>query len=64
MIEKTLINFNMPNELKDRVDYLTKVKSISRTSLLNIMIEDWVRNEEKAMLDDKINSEKVRRVNA
>jgi len=56
----TLINFNMPNQLKERVDYLTKVKSISRTSLLNIMVEDWVRSEEKALLDDKINSEKIR----
>jgi len=56
----TLINFNMPNQLKERVDYLTKVKSISRTSLLNIMIEDWVRSEEKALLDDRINSEKIR----
>ena len=58
----TLINFNMPNQLKERVEYLTKVKGISRTSLLNIMIEDWVRSEEKALLDDAINSEKVRQV--
>ena len=59
--DSTLINFNMPNQLKERVDYLTKIKSISRTSLMNIMIEDWVRSEEKALLDDKINSEKIRK---
>ena len=37
----TLINFNMPNHLKNNLDMLVKFKRVSRTSILNKIIEDF-----------------------
>ena len=44
-MEHTLINFNMPNHLKRSFDNLVKFKRVSRTSLMNRLIEDYVRSE-------------------
>ena len=41
----TLINFNMPDHLKRRFDNLVQFKRVSRTSLMNRLIEDYVRSE-------------------
>jgi len=40
-----LINFNVPNHLKYKLDRVSKLKGISRTSILNRLIEDFVRDE-------------------
>ena len=49
----TLITFNMPYQLKYRADRLCKFKNISRTALLNNLLETWVREEQKAIEDDE-----------
>lgn len=41
----TLINFNIPNYLKHDFDELAKFKRVSRTSILNRLIELYCRNE-------------------
>ena len=43
----TLINFNIPNHLKKNFDHLVNFKRVSRTSLLNTMIEEFCRREFK-----------------
>lgn len=48
----TLINFNMPTDLKERFDDLVDGKGFSRTSLLNQFVEGWVRDEEIKLIDD------------
>ena len=48
----TLINFHIPNHLKYHLDRLVKFKNISRTSLINRLIEDYVRSEEKQLEQD------------
>ena len=40
-----LINFNVPNHLKYKLDRVSKLKGISRTSILNRLIEEFVRTE-------------------
>ena len=40
-----LINFNIPNHLKYKLDRVSKLKGITRTSILNGLIEDYVRKE-------------------
>jgi hypothetical protein len=39
------INFNIPIQLKETFDLIIKEKRISRTSLLNLMIEDYCKSE-------------------
>jgi len=48
----TLINFNIPNDLKERFDDLINSKGFSRTSLLNQFVEGWVREEEIKLIQD------------
>lgn len=50
--EYTLINFNIPTDLKERFDDLVDSKGCSRTSLLNQFIEGWVRSEEMQIIQD------------
>jgi len=53
----TLINFNIPNYLKKNFDNLVKFKRVSRTSILNQLIDRYVRFElEQIEKDDRINS--------
>ena len=47
-----LINFNVPNHLKYKLDRVSKLKGISRTSILNRLIEDFVRDETGRIEDD------------
>lgn len=52
----TLINFNIPNHLKKNFDQLVNFKRVSRTSVLNSMIEEFCRREFKLIKeDDKLN---------
>jgi len=48
----TLINFNIPTDLKERFDDLINSKGFSRTSLLNQFVEGWVREEEIKLIQD------------
>lgn len=48
----TLINFNIPNHLKKNFDQLVKFKRVSRTSIINNMIEDFCRSEFKLIKED------------
>lgn len=48
----TLINFNIPNHLKRDFDQLVNFKRVSRTSVLNSMIEDFCRREFKLIKED------------
>ena len=48
----TLINFNIPNHLKKNFDQLVNFKRVSRTSILNSMIEDFCRSEFKLIRED------------
>mgnify|MGYP006092696279 CR=1 FL=1 len=48
----TLINFNIPNHLKANFDQLVGFKRVSRTSILNTMIEEFCRNEIKLIESD------------
>ena len=50
--EPILINFNIPKNLKYRFDRLVKFKGVSRTSILNRLVEDWVRDETKQLEED------------
>jgi len=47
-----LINFKVPKNLKYHLDRLSKFKGVSRTSILNRLIEEWVRDETKQLEDD------------
>ncbi len=48
----TLINFNIPNHLKKNFDQLVSFKRVSRTSVLNSMIEEFCRREFKLIKED------------
>ena len=48
----TLINFNIPNHLKKNFDQLVNFKRVSRTSILNSMIEEFCRREFKLIEED------------
>ena len=48
----TLINFNIPNHLKNNFDQLVSFKRVSRTSVLNTMIEEFCRREFKLIKED------------
>jgi hypothetical protein len=50
--EPIMINFNIPKNLKYHLDRLSKFKGVSRTSILNRLIEEWVRSETKQLEDD------------
>ena len=47
-----LINFNMPKHLKYSLDRLCKFKNISRTAVINMILEDWVRKELELLEND------------
>ena len=52
----TLINFNIPNHLKKNFDHLVRFKNVSRTSILNTMIEEFCRKEFKLIeMDGRLN---------
>jgi len=48
----TLINFNIPNHLKKNFDKLVNFKRVTRTSILNTMIEEYCRREYQLIHED------------
>jgi len=48
----TSINFYCPNHLKTNFDELVKFKRVSRTSIINSLIERWMRDEFQQMKED------------
>ena len=46
------ITFYCPNHLKHSFDELTKFKRISRTSIINTLMENWLRNEHQQLKED------------
>ena len=50
--EPILINFNIPKHLKYHLDRLSHFKGVSRTSILNGLIENYVRTEEQRLEED------------
>ena len=53
----TLINFNIPTYLKKNFDNLVKFKRVSRTSILNQLIDRYVKFElDQIDRDNRINS--------
>ena len=58
----TLMTFNIPIHLKSIFDELSSIKCISKTSIINSLIENYCRQERQNLIQDKefnkINSEK------
>jgi len=58
----TLVTFNIPLHLKSILDELSSIKCVSKTSILNSLIENYCRQERQNLIQDKefnkINSEK------
>jgi len=51
------ITFYCPNHLKTSFDDLVKFKRISRTSIINTLMEQWLRSEHQQLKeDDKLQS--------
>jgi len=46
------ITFYCPNNLKDQFDELVKFKRVSRTSIINQLMENWMRSEFRLMEED------------
>ena len=46
------ITFYCPNHLKHSFDELTKFKRISRTSIINTLMENWLRTEHQQLKED------------
>ena len=40
-----LLNFNIPRRLKSSLDAVVEYKRISRTSIINSLLDDYCRNE-------------------
>ena len=51
-VQPVLINFNMPAYLKESLDDLAAFKTVSRTSILNRLIENYIRVEHKYIEED------------
>ena len=46
------ITFYCPNHLKNSFDDLVKFKRISRTSIINTLMENWLRSEHQQLKED------------
>ena len=46
------ITFYCPNYLKNTFDELVKFKRLSRTSIINYLMEEYVRKEHKSLKED------------
>ena len=51
-VDHKLINFNVPKYLINNFDNLVRFKSVSRTSMLVRLMEDYLRSEHTKMKDD------------
>ena len=47
------ITFYCPNHLKNSFDELVRFKRISRTSIINYLMENWMRTEYQKLKDDE-----------
>lgn len=48
MTQTTLVNFNCPRELKRQFDSVVRQKNLSKTSVILMLIEGYVRDDVKA----------------
>ena len=51
-VDHKLINFNVPKYLINNFDNLVRFKSVSRTSMLVRLMEDYLRSEHSKMKED------------
>ena len=49
----TLVTFNIPLHLKSILDELSSIKCVSKTSILNSLIENYCRQERQNLIQDK-----------
>ena len=49
----TLMTFNIPLHLKSIFDELSSIKCISKTSIINTLIENYCRQERQNLTQDK-----------
>ena len=49
----TLMTFNIPIHLKSIFDELSSFKCVSKTSILNSLIENYCRQERQKLIQDK-----------
>ena len=49
----TLMTFNIPLHLKSMFDELSSIKCISKTSIINTLIENYCRQERQNLIQDK-----------
>ena len=49
----TLVTFNIPIHLKSIFDELSSIKCVSKTSILNSLIENYCRQERQKLIQDK-----------
>ena len=49
----TLMTFNIPLHLKSMFDELSSIKCISKTSIINSLIENYCRQERQNLIQDK-----------
>ena len=49
----TLMTFNIPLHLKSIFDELSSLKCVSKTSILNSLIETYCRQERQNLIQDK-----------
>ena len=49
----TLMTFNIPLHLKFIFDELSSIKCISKTSIINSLIENYCRQERQNLIQDK-----------
>ena len=48
-----LVNFRMSNYLKSRLDHIAHSKQISKTYIINSLIEEYIRDEYKKLIADR-----------
>ena len=56
------ITFYCPNHLKNSFDELVRFKRISRTSIINYLMENWMRTEYQKLKDDEQISDLIENV--
>ena len=49
----TLMTFNIPLHLKSVFDELSSIKRVSKTSIINSLIENYCRQERQNLIQDK-----------
>ena len=49
----TLMTFNIPLHLKSIFDELSSIKCVSKTSIINSLIENYCRQERQNLIQDK-----------